>query len=106
MQNKFLDKDFNNNQTREKQLRSHFGIQEIQPKCQDEYVKIPIDLPWKELQQDVHTAFETFGWYGMCHRGNSDWTRSKLYGGLGLNYNPDYQFQIPTHAQGLSLIHI
>ena len=33
MQNKFLDKDFGNNQTREKQLRKHFGIEEIQPKC-------------------------------------------------------------------------
>ena len=101
MQESFLDKDFGIDQTREKQIRKHFGIEELQPKCQDEYVKIPIDLPWKELAQDVPSAFDKFGWYGMCHRGNSDWSRSKLYGGLGLNYNPNYRFQIPTHAQGL-----
>ena len=62
----------------QKQIRKHFGIKELQPKCQDEYVKIPIDLPWKELAQDVTGAFDKFGWYGMCHRGNSDWSRSKL----------------------------
>ncbi len=101
MQESFLDKDFGTDQSREKQIRKHFGIKELQPKCQDEYVKIPIDLPWKELEQDVTGAFDKFGWYGMCHRGNSDWSRSKLYGGLGLNYNPDYKFSIPTHAQGL-----
>ena len=101
MQESFLDKDFGTDQSREKQIRKHFGIKELQPKCQDEYVKIPIDLPWKELAQDVTGAFDKFGWYGMCHRGNSDWSRSKLYGGLGLNYNPDYKFNIPTHAQGL-----
>tara|TARA_B100001057_G_scaffold501130_1_gene620899 strand:+ start:912 stop:1799 length:888 start_codon:yes stop_codon:yes gene_type:complete len=97
----FLDKDFVSDQTREKQLVKHFSIKKLEPICQDEYVKIPVDLPWKELEKDVPSAFDKFGWYGMCHRGNSEWNRSKLYGGLGLNYNPDHRFQLPTHAHGL-----
>lgn len=96
-----IDKDFNNQNTREKQLRKHFDIKEITPKCTDEYIKIPVDLPWDELAKDIPLAYEKFGWYGMVHRMRNDWTRSNLYGGLGLNYNPDYRFDIPEHAQGL-----
>jgi hypothetical protein len=94
------EKDFNNKDTREKQLRKHFGFKNVEPKCKDEYLKIPIDLPWKELEKDVPRAFEKFGWYGMIHRGNKDWIRSKLYGGLGLTYNPQYKFDIPIYAHG------
>ena len=96
-----LDKDFNIKDTREKQLRKHFNIKEMTPECTDEYIKIPIDLPWTELAKDIPLAYEQFGWYGMVHRMRNDWTRSNIYGGLGLNYNPNYKFNIPQHAQGL-----
>lgn len=96
-----IDKELKTHRTREEQLREIFGIKKIEPKSKDEYIKIPIDLPWKELAHDVPLAFEKFGWYGMVHRGRSDWSRSKLYGGLGFNYNPEYNFNIPQHAQGL-----
>lgn len=94
------DKSFNTRMTREAQLRKHFNIREIEPDCQDEYVKIPLDLPWNELEKDVPLAFEEFGWYGMVHRMQNNWERSRLYGGLGLTYNPDYRFGIPHHSQG------
>ena len=94
------DNDLISNSTRETQLKKHFIFKNLKPTCKDEYIKIKIDLPWKELAKDVNLAFETFGWYGMVHRAKSTWDRSKLYGGLGLNYNPDYIFNIPKHAQG------
>ena len=94
------EKDFNVNYTREKQLKEHFGIKEIEPECKDEYIKIALDFPWKELEKDIPLAFEKFGWYGMVHRMKNNWDRSPLYGGLGLTYNPDYRFNIPKHAQG------
>lgn len=96
-----IDKNFSIKSTRESQLRKHFGIKSIEPECKDEYVKIPLDLPWCELEKDIPLAYEKFGWYGMVHRMRNDWTRSPLYGGLGLTYNPDYIFNIPKHAQGL-----
>ncbi len=96
-----LDKDFHDKSTRENQLRDFFQLREFNPKCNEEYLKIPIDLPWDALQKDIPLAFEKFGWYGMVHRAKSDWSRSELYGGLGLNYNPDYKFPIDPHAQGL-----
>ena len=94
------EKDFNDKETREIQLRKHFGFKNIEPEYKDEYLKIPIDLPWKELEKDVPRAFEKFGWYGMVHRRQSDWFRSSLYGGLGLTYNPTYKFDIPIYAHG------
>lgn len=95
------DTEFDIKFTREKQLRDHFNIQEIPVQCNEEYLKIPLDLPWKELERDIPAAFDEYGWYGMVHRARSDWTRSQLYGGLGLNYNPNYKFAIPYHAHGL-----
>ena len=96
-----LDKDFDRSAPRDEQLTQKFNILPIDPICTDEYIKIPIDLPWNELAKDVPLAFEKFGWYGMVHRMRSDWTRSELYGGLGLTYNPDYIFDVEPHAQGL-----
>jgi len=99
---KFYEKDFNTETTRHNQLIKYFNIKPIQPKCQDEFIKIPIDLPWSELEEDVNRAFDKFGWYGMIHRMSNSWEqRSGLYGGLGLTYNPDYRFDIPKHAHGL-----
>jgi len=95
-----LDKSLNPERTREAQLREHFDIQELEPECKDEYIKIPLDLPWDELEKDIPLAFEKYGWYGMVHRMKNDWERSPLYGGLGLTYNPDYRFDIPHHSQG------
>ena len=95
------DTDFNIEFTREKQLREHFNLKEIPVEANEEYIKIPLDLPWKELEKDIPLAFEKYGWYGMVHRARSDWTRSELYGGLGLNYNPQYKFDIPKHAHCL-----
>ena len=96
-----LDTDFNINSSREDQLTNYFGITAIEPECKDEYIKIPIDLPWAELQKDVNLAFDKFGWYGMIHRRQNTWERSTLYGGLGLTYNPDYRFDLPKHAHAL-----
>lgn len=96
-----LDIEFNDNESREKQLRKFLHFDTITPQCKEEYLKIPLDLPWKEMANDVPLAFEKFGWYGMVHRRHTDWVRSPVYGGLGLTYNPDYKFNIPKHAQGL-----
>jgi hypothetical protein len=96
----FSETFFKKNKTREKQLKEHFNFIEMEPNCKDEFIKIPLDLPWDELEKDVELAFEKFGWYGMIHRQNDNWDRSKIYGGLGLTYNPDYKFDIPKHAQG------
>jgi len=96
-----FDKDFEHSSPRDSQLTEQFNITPIKPVCKDEYIKIPIDLPWDELEKDVPLAFNEFGWYGMIHRMRSDWKRSSLYGGLGLTYNPNYVFNIPAHAQGL-----
>ena len=96
-----LDTNFNINSSREVQLTNYFGITTIEPECKDEYIKIPIDLPWAELQKDVNLAFDKFGWYGMIHRRQNTWERSTLYGGLGLTYNPDYRFDLPKHAHAL-----
>lgn len=96
-----IDINFDRNKTREEQLRTFFDIKEVPVQCNEEYIKIPLDLPWSELQKDIPLAFEKFGWYGMIHRAKSTWDRSKLYGGLGLNYNPEYVFDIERHAQGL-----
>ena len=95
------ESNLSNNDTRHKQLKKHFKFKNIEPVCKDEYIKIPIDLPWKELAQDVHLAFEKYSWYGLIHRGKSTWDRSLLYGGLGLTYNPDYKFDLPLHAHAL-----
>jgi hypothetical protein len=97
---KIKDSDLHTNKPRHRQLEDFFKIRTIDPVCQDEYVKIPIDLPWEELAQDVEPAFNKFGWHGMIHRSDTDWNRSSSYGGLGLTYNPDYLFNIPKHAQG------
>lgn len=91
---------FSEDDTREKQIKQMFGFKDIEPEAQDEFIKIPLDLPWDELEKDVDLAFKEFGWYGMCHRQNNDWTRSDIYGGLGLTYNPTYRFDIPHHAHG------
>jgi hypothetical protein len=96
-----IDAAFNSNSTRQSQLANYFGIGPLEPECQDEYIKIPIDLPWTELQKDVNLAFDKFGWYGMIHRKQNNWDRSTLYGGLGLTYNPDYKFDLPEHAHAL-----
>ena len=93
--------DFNIETTRHFQLINHFDIKSVTPECTKEYIKIPIELPWTELEKDVHLAFDKFGWYGMVHRMYSDWTRSRIYGGIGLTYNPEYVFELPEHAQGL-----
>lgn len=100
-QDYFLDKDFKQKEYRNNRLKEYFGIKTIEPICSEEYIKIPVSLPWKDLQNDVPLAFERFGWYGMIHRMHSNWIRSRIYGGLGLTYNPDYIFNIPKHAQGL-----
>jgi hypothetical protein len=92
------DKNLNDNKTRESQLKSLFKFDSVDKKCKEEFLKIPIDLPWKELEKDIELAFEKFGWYGMCHRANSDWNRSEIYGGLGLTYNPTYKFNMSYHA--------
>ena len=97
----FFDTNFDKTQTRHAQLSHYFNIKSINPSCSEEYIKIPIDLPWQDLENDVPLAFKEFGWYGMVHRMHSDWTRSRIYGGLGLTYNPDYVFDLPKHAQGL-----
>jgi hypothetical protein len=96
-----IDAAFNSNSTRLSQLTDCFRIRPLEPECQDEYIKIPIDLPWGELQKDVNLAFDKFGWYGMIHRKQNNWDRSTLYGGLGLTYNPDYKFDLPEHAHAL-----
>jgi len=69
----YNDNDLHNEDTREQQLRKLFNLKEVSPKCNEEYLKIPIDLPWKELQKDIPLAFDKFGWYGMVHRAKSDW---------------------------------
>jgi len=96
-----IDNYFDYSKTREEQLRTFFNLKEVPVQCNEEYIKIPLDLPWAELEKDIPLAFEKFGWYGMIHRAKSTWDRSKLYGGLGLNYNPNYIFDIEPHAQGL-----
>ena len=95
------DSDLQANRSRHEQLREIFDIRPIEPECQDEYVRIPLDLPWKHLEKDVERAYRKFGWYGMVHRKNHQWNRSRLYGGLGLTYNPDYVHDIDTHAHCL-----
>jgi len=99
--NYISESKFNNYDTRDKQLKKYFKFKHIEPICKDEYIKIPIDLPWKELAQDAYLAFEKYSWYGLIHRGKSTWDRSLLYGGLGLTYNPDYLFDLPLHAHAL-----
>lgn len=95
------ENDLNNVDTRDKQLKRIFNFQNISPICQDEWIRIPLDLPWKEMASDINLLFEKYNWYGMVHRMHSDWKRSALYGGVGLTYNPNYIFSIPKHAQGL-----
>lgn len=94
------ESDFNNTNTRAAQLIKLFSIKEIEPICTEEYIRIPLDLPWSEMANDVDKIFAK-EWYGMVHRRHSEWKRSSLYGGVGLTYNPDYIFDIPKHAQGL-----
>ncbi len=96
----YHENSFDKNYSREYQLREYFGIKEIPVQANEEYIKIPLDLPWDELKKDIPLAFEKFGWYGMIHRAMHNWTRTELYGGLGLNYNPTYKFNIPKHAHG------
>ena len=96
-----FDNEFNDDESREKQLRRWIHFDTLVPQCKQEYLKIPLDLPWKEMANDVPLAFEKYGWYGMVHRRHTDWTRSPVYGGLGLTYNPTYKFDIPKHAHGL-----
>lgn len=96
-----FDNEFNDDESREKQLRKWIHFDTLMPQCKQEYLKIPLDLPWKEMANDVPLAFEKYGWYGMVHRRHTDWTRSPVYGGLGLTYNPTYKFDIPKHAHGL-----
>ena len=86
---------------RHRALIREFDIKSVEPRCQDEYVQVPLDLPWKEMEQDVDRAYEEFGWYGMIHRKNTDWNRSRLYGGVGLTHNPNYKYDLPVHAQCL-----
>ena len=93
-----LDSLLDPKELRHVQLINHFGIE--QSTSSEEYIKIPIDLPWEELKKDCHLAYEKFGWFGMVHRMHNDWVRSKIYGGLGLTYNPDYIFDIDRHAHG------
>ena len=95
-----LDKELSDNTTREKQLDKILSFKDLVPLCKEEYVKVPLDVNWNELEKDVPLAFEKFGWYGMIHRSMTTWDRSPYYGGLGLTYNPDYLFDIPKHAQG------
>ena len=95
------ESDLNNHHRREKQLRKVFQFDQLDPICKDEYIRIPLDVPFNEMAKDVELLFETFGWYGMVHRMHSDWKRSNLYGGIGITYNPDYIFSIPKHSQGL-----
>ena len=87
--------------TRNSYLADSFDIKSMDPVCKDEYVRVPLDLPWKEMESDVELAYQEFGWFGMIHRSRAQWTRSELYGGLGLTHNPDYVHDIPHHAQGL-----
>lgn len=96
-----FDNEFNDDESREKQLRRWVHFDTLVPQCKQEYLKIPLDLPWKEMANDVPLAFEKYGWYGMVHRRHTDWIRSPVYGGLGLTYNPSYKFDIPKHAHGL-----
>lgn len=93
-----FDDSLVSSKTRHAQLIDHFNIHPIEPECQEEYIKIPIDLPWEDLKKDTQQAFDKFGWFGMVHRMRSDWTRSQMYGGLGLTYNPDYAFNLDEHA--------
>ena len=93
--------DLSDTDTRENQLQKTFQFSDVQPRCVDEYVRIPLDIPWKEMSDDVQRAYDKFGWYGMVHRKSVQWKRSVLYGGLGLTYNPDYAFDVDRHAQGL-----
>jgi len=95
-----LDKDLSDNTTREKQLDKILEFKDLVPICKEEYIKVPLDVDWNELEKDVPLAFEKFGWYGMIHRSMTTWDRSPYYGGLGLTFNPDYLFDIPKHAQG------
>lgn len=97
---KIKDSQLHTHKPRHRQLEDFFKIKPLEPICQDEYVKIPIDLPWQDLANDVEPAFNKYGWYGMIHRMDKEWNRSISYGGLGLTYNPDYFFNIPRHAQG------
>ena len=87
--------------TRNGYLTDALGVQSVDPVSKDEYVKIPLDIPWREMESDVDLAYQEFGWFGMIHRSRTEWTRSRLYGGLGLTHNPDYVHDIPHHAQGL-----
>lgn len=93
--------DLNDTDTREKQLRKQFNFNIVEPICKDEWIRIPLDIPWKEMASDINLLFQKYNWYGMVHRMHSEWKRSALYGGVGLTYNPDYIFPIPKHAQGL-----
>ena len=99
--NSIHENSLNINDTRQKQIQDLFEIKKLEPECTDEYIKIPIDLPWQEMEKDVPLAYEKFGWYGMIHRRKNNWKRSRMYGGLGLTYNPDYIFDMPEHAQCL-----
>lgn len=95
------DREMKNTKPRHDQLTEHFGISQMEPECKDEFIRIPLDLPWEDLAKDCLKAFDEFGWYGYCIRRYRDWKRSYMYGGLGLNYNPDYKFDIPIHSQCL-----
>ena len=56
----------------------------------------------QNLRESVSQAFEKFGWYGFAHLQKcSELERSKVYGGLGLVYNPGYAYNIEPHAQVL-----
>jgi len=94
------ESDFLPTKTRAHQLKIEFGIEERYPECTDEYIKIPVDLPWKELEKDVDEALNSvFGYYGKIQRSKTSWDRSPLYVGCGLNWNPDYRLKVPAHAQ-------
>ncbi len=88
---------------REVQIKEHFEFKDIRPECTDEYIKIPVDLPWEELAKDVPKAFQKFGWHGLVGKKKSKWERSILYGGLGLTYNPTMKYGLPKHAHGLGM---
>ena len=93
------ESDFLPTKTRAHQLKIEFGIEERYPECTDEYIKIPVDLPWDELEKDVDEAWNIFGYYGKIQRSKTSWDRSPLYVGLGLNWNPDYRLKVTAHAQ-------
>lgn len=106
--------------TREAYLTKAFGIELAKPKRTNiegfsirdyenpssrvEYMKIPLDLPWKELEKDVELAFSQFGWWGMINRSKqlkyNDNDRSPIYGGLGLTYNPNMDDNPHSHGLG------